>query len=133
MNAPVKKDNRKIKSKKTTIDGIEFDSLLEGYAYKCMKNEGFIFEIKKSYEIIPPFTYHGKGVKKMIWTPDFYLPTINTIVETKGRANETFPLRLKIFMWVYCKLNGGDEPKILILENQRQVRDFIIEYKEYFI
>jgi len=133
MSAVVKKDNRKIKSKKTTIDGIEFDSLLEGYAYKCMKMEGFVFQIKPEYEIIPKFTYQGMGIKRMIWTPDFFLPSINTIVETKGRANETFPLRLKIFMWIYCRINGGTEPKIVILENQKQVRDFIIEYKEYFI
>lgn len=126
------KDKRKIKSRKTTIDSIEFDSLLEGYCYKCMKNEGFIFEIKKEFEILPKFTYHGQPIRKMVWTPDFYLPTINTIVETKGRANESFPLRLKIFLWMYSKINGGSEPNVLILENQNDVKDFIIEYKEYF-
>lgn len=126
------KDNRKIKSKKTTIDGIEFDSLLEGYAYKMMKQEGFVFEIKPVYEILPSFTYNFKGVRKMIWTPDFYLPTINTVLETKGLANESFPLRLKIFMWVNRELNGGKEPKIIIAKNQGEVRNFIIEHKEYF-
>jgi hypothetical protein len=128
----VKKDKRKIKSTKTTIDGIEFDSILEGYCYKCMTIEGFEFVIKPKYEILPEFKYQGKKIQNMVWTPDFYLPSINTIVETKGRANESFPVRLKIFLWRHCKLNGGTEPKIVILKNQKEVRDFIIEYKEHF-
>lgn len=120
-------DKRKIKSKKTTVDGVEFDSLLEGFCYRRMKEAGIKFVLKPKYEIIPKFKYNDAFIRPMIWTPDFYIPELNLIVETKGRANESFPLRLKIFMWIYSKVNGGDEPGIVILETQKEVSQFVLE------
>lgn len=126
-NGVKKKDNRKIKSRKTTIDGIEFDSILEAFCYRKMTEAGFKFEIKKEYEILKPFTYRGSKIRPMRFTPDFYIPETNTIVETKGLANESFPLRLKIFMWIYSALNGGSEPEIVILKNQKEVSQWVLE------
>ena len=101
-------------SKKVTYDGIKFASGLEKYMYQALKNaniyaeyegttfvlqEDFIFDID-SYER----QANGKGkmvnrgqkkIQNIKYTPDFVSDSF--IIECKGRANETFPLRWKMF------------------------------------
>ena len=101
-------------SKKVTCDGITFASGLERYMYLALKKakihadyegctftlqEGFMFDIE-SYER----QSNGKGdmvnrVNKKIlpikYTPDFVSSSF--IIECKGRANESFPMRWKMF------------------------------------
>ena len=101
-------------SKKTTYDGINFASGLEKYMYRALKKakihadyegctftlqEGFMFDIE-SYER----QSNGKGDmvnrgnKKILpikYTPDFVSSSF--IIECKGRANESFPMRWKMF------------------------------------
>ena len=103
-----------VRSKKVTFDGIKFASGLEKYMYTVLKKakikakyegetyivqEGFEFK-NKSYER----QSNGKGKmvdrgsKKVLpikYTPDFVSDSF--IIECKGRANETFPLRWKMF------------------------------------
>ena len=101
-------------SKKTTYDGIKFASGLEKYMYMVLKKakiqalyegatfvlqEDFMFDID-SYER----QANGKGdmvnigqkkIQNIKYTPDFVSDSF--IIECKGRANETFPLRWKMF------------------------------------
>ena len=112
-----KKKRRKrgpVVSKKVTCDGITFASGLEKYMYLALKKakiradyegctftlqEGFMFDIE-SYER----QSNGKGdmvnrgCKKILpikYTPDFV--SASFIIECKGRANESFPMRWKMF------------------------------------
>ena len=101
-------------SKKVTCDGITFASGLERHMYRALKKakiradyegctftlqEGFMFDIE-SYER----QSNGKGdmvnrgCKKILpikYTPDFVSSSF--IIECKGRANESFPMRWKMF------------------------------------
>ena len=103
-----------VRAKKVTFDGIKFASGLEKYMYIALKKakihadyegetfviqEGFEFK-NKSYER----QSNGKGElvnrgsKKILpikYTPDFVSSSF--IIECKGRANESFPLRWKMF------------------------------------
>jgi hypothetical protein len=103
-----------VRAKKVTFDGIKFASGLEKYMYVALKKakikskyegetfivqEGFIFDVN-SYER----QSNGKGEmvnrgqKKILpikYTPDFVSDSF--IIECKGRANESFPLRWKMF------------------------------------
>ena len=103
-----------VRSKKVTFDGITFASGLEKYMYIALKKakihadyegctftlqEGFMFDVK-SYER----QSNGKGdmvnrgEKKILpikYTPDFVSSSF--IIECKGRANESFPMRWKMF------------------------------------
>ena len=103
-----------VRAKKVTFDGIKFASGLEKYMYMCLKKakikakyegqtyivqEGFEFK-NESYER----QSNGKGdlvnrgCKKILpikYTPDFVSDSF--IIECKGRANESFPLRWKMF------------------------------------
>ncbi len=103
-----------VQSKKITYDGITFASGLERYMYMALKKakikalyEGETFELLESFNF--PFEsyercgnskgdYKNRGNKKIFnikYTPDFVGKGF--IIETKGRANESFPLRWKMF------------------------------------
>ena len=112
-----RKYNRKrgpVRANKVSFDGITFASGLEKYMYQALKKakikakyegktytvqEGFEFK-NKSYER----QSNGKGelvnrgCKKILpikYTPDFVSDSF--IIECKGRANESFPMRWKMF------------------------------------
>ena len=115
MKRKIKRKKRgPVRAKKVTFDGITFASGLEKYMYMALKKakiyadyegatfvlqEGFQFE-NESYER----QSNGKGemvnrgCKKILpikYTPDFVSSSF--IIECKGRANESFPLRWKMF------------------------------------
>ena len=115
MRRPYKNKKRgPVRSKKITFDGITFASGLEKYMYMALKKakikalyEGQTFELVESFDF--PFEsyercgngkgdYKNRGNKKVLnikYTPDFIGKGF--IIECKGRANESFPLRWKIF------------------------------------
>ena len=103
-----------VRSKKVTFDGIQFASGLEKYMYKALKDA----KIKAKYEgqtyvLQEAFNFNvdsyerqangkgemkDRGQKKILnikYTPDFVSDSF--IIECKGRANESFPLRWKMF------------------------------------
>ena len=107
-----------VQAKKITYDGINFASGLERYTYMALKKnklfegyenevfqliEGFNFE-NESYEkqANGKGDYTNRGQKKILgnkYTPDFVGK--DYIIECKGRANESFPIRWKLFkLWV---------------------------------
>ena len=109
-----KKKRGPVRSSKITYDGIKFASGLERYMYMALKKanikalyEGETFELQEAFDF--PFEsyercgnskgeYKNRGNKKILnikYTPDFVGKGF--IIETKGRANESFPLRWKMF------------------------------------
>jgi hypothetical protein len=114
MKRSFKRKKGPVQSKKITYDGITFASGLERYMYMALKKakikalyEGETFELLESFNF--PFEsyercgnskgdYKNRGNKKIFnikYTPDFVGKGF--IIETKGRANESFPLRWKMF------------------------------------
>jgi len=103
-----------VRAKKVSFDGINFASGLEKYMYMALKKakihaiyEGATFELQEGF-MFDTDSYerqgNGKGAminrgqKKILnikYTPDFVSPSF--IIECKGRANESFPLRWKMF------------------------------------
>ena len=103
-----------VQAKKVKYDGINFASGLERYMYQALKKakikakyEGQTYEIVSGFDFINHCyarTANGKGEfkqrggKKILpikYTPDFIGDGF--IIECKGRANESFPLRWKLF------------------------------------
>ena len=114
MRRKIKRKKGPVRSKKVTVDGITFASGLEKYMYLALKKanikakyegETYIlqdsFEFKnKSYEKQSngKGDFKNRGEKKILnikYTPDFVSPSF--IIECKGRANESFPIRWKMF------------------------------------
>jgi hypothetical protein len=117
----MKKISRKkgpVTSKVVSYDGITFKSGLDKYMYKALKDAGIDFQYEsKTYQLLDTFQFNSssierqsngkgdfidRGNKKVLgikYTPDF--EGNKWTCETKGRANESFPIRYKLFKdWV---------------------------------
>ncbi len=114
MRRKYKKKRGPVNSKKITVDGITFASGLEKYMYQALKNakikaqyEGETFVVLEGFDF-PNVSiercangkgdFKNRGEKKILpirYTPDFIGEDF--IIECKGRANESFPLRWKMF------------------------------------
>jgi len=103
-----------VRSKKVTFDGITFASGLEKYMYTALKKakikseyEGRTYELQESFMFdVDSYERQGNGKGDMVnrgrkkilnikYTPDFISNSF--IIECKGRANESFPIRWKMF------------------------------------
>ena len=113
-----------VTAKKITYDGINFASGLERYTYMALKKEklfeyyeGEVFQLIESFDFKNQSyekqangkgEYINRGSKKVLgikYTPDF--TGKDYIIECKGRANESFPLRWKLFKLWLTKKNIG--------------------------
>ena len=116
MKKKYKRKKGPVVSKKVTYDGIKFASGLEKYMYIALKAaglhttaiyEGMTFVLQEDFKFdIDSYERQANGKGQMVnrgqkkiqnikYTPDFVSDSF--IIECKGRANETFPLRWKMF------------------------------------
>jgi len=117
MQKPYKRGSAKkgpVRAKKVSFDGIDFASGLEKHMYMALKEA----KIKSKYEgetfvLLSGFHFEnevyerqangkgdyinrgGKRILPIKYTPDFIGEDF--IIETKGRANDSFPMRWKLF------------------------------------
>jgi hypothetical protein len=114
MKKKFKRKKGPVRSKKTTFDGITFASGLEKYMYIALKKakiqadyEGATFVLQDDFKFeIDSYERQANGKGDMVnrgqkkiqsikYTPDFVSGSF--IIECKGRANESFPMRWKMF------------------------------------
>ena len=103
-----------VRAKKVSFDGIQFASGLEKYMYLALKEAKIIARYEgETYVLQDSFEFNNesyerqangkgemkdRGQKKILnikYTPDFVSDSF--IIECKGRANESFPMRWKMF------------------------------------
>ncbi len=144
-----KKGKKIINQNKNVYDGIKFASGLERYCYIALKKHKIFGSYEgETFQLIETFSfenvayerqsngkseYKNRGEKKILgikYTPDF--TDYDYIIECKGRANESFPLRYKLFKrWLTKNQDGRpcykpqnqkevDRTVELILENRRK-------------
>ena len=134
-----------VQSKKISYDGIVFASGHEKYTYLSLKEnklfEGYenqVFQLVESFNF-RNITYEkqsngkgdyiNRGQKKVLgikYTPDFVGKDF--IIECKGRANESFPIRWKLFkLWLTKNKIGKTLYKP---QNQKEVDQTMILIKE---
>ena len=114
MKKKYKRKKGPVRSKKVTFDGITFASGLEKYMYQALKKakikseyEGQTYELQEGFMFdVDSYERQGNGKGDMVnrgrkkilnikYTPDFVSNSF--IIECKGRANESFPIRWKMF------------------------------------
>jgi hypothetical protein len=114
MRRSTKRKRGPVRAKKVSFDGITFASGLERYMYQALKKakikalyEGATFELQKGFVFnVDSFERQSNGKGDMVnrgqkkilnikYTPDFVSDSF--IIECKGRANESFPIRWKMF------------------------------------
>jgi hypothetical protein len=120
----IKRSKKKgpVVAKKVMYNGITFASGLEKFMYKSLRDAKIEFRYEdESFELLPCFNFNNecyerqsngkgdfinRGDKKILnikYTPDFIGEDF--IIETKGRANESFPLRWKMFKYLMHLMN----------------------------
>lgn len=126
----------KFGNKKTTIDGITFDSRMESKFYefaKQLKADGKIkdFEMQKAYEIFPAFKKNGKSWRRIDYVADFVIYHFDgriEVIDVKGVETDVFKIKHKLFEYkypdlelqtvTYSKIDGG----WISLEKLKQAR-----------
>ena len=141
MKRKIKRKKGPVRSKKVTYDGVTFASGLEKYMYQALKKAKIKADYEgRTYTLIEGFNFesssyerqsNGKGQfvdrgnKKILpikYTPDFIGDDF--IIETKGRANESFPMRWKLFK----KFINKCYPRVTLYKPQNQKEcDQVIE------
>ena len=114
MKKKIKRKRGPVRAKKVSFDGITFASGLERYMYQVLKKnkihaiyEGATFVLQEDFNFkIDSYERQANGKGDMVnrgqkkiqsikYTPDFVSSSF--IIECKGRANESFPMRWKMF------------------------------------
>jgi hypothetical protein len=129
-----------VRSKKVSLDGIVFASGLEKHMYIKLKENNLFDKYEgEVFQLLPTFIfdqtsiercgngkgeYKDRGNKKMLgikYTPDF--TGRDYIIETKGRANESFPLRYKLMKyWMIC---NSDNRVLYKPQNQKECEETV--------
>lgn len=96
----------KYHAKKTTVDGITFDSKREADRYlvlKGMEEDGLISDLRRQvrYELVPAFDVDGRHYRPVYYVADFVYvdkETGKTVVEdVKGMRTDVYRLKSKLF------------------------------------
>lgn len=100
----------KYHAKKTTVDGITFDSRREADRYlvlKGMEEDGVIEDLRRQvrYELVPAFDVDDRHYRPVFYTADFvYTEDGKEVVEdVKGMRTDTYRLKSKLFARRYGK------------------------------
>jgi len=141
MQKQQSKGNKKVRNATAKVyKGIKFRSKLELFTYikleeagikalyeekKYTLMEGFYFE---SISVEPStraatrgqFMSNAYKVRNITYTPDFVDPNDKWIIEVKGFANDTFPLKWKLFK-KHLQDSGNDIPILYLPKNQGHV------------
>jgi hypothetical protein len=96
-------------ARKTTIDGIKFDSKMESdyYLYlKQMKEEGQIkdFSLQPKFLLQDKFEKHGKKFRAIYYISDFHVIYNNgseVIIDIKGKQTADFKIKKKLYTKLY--------------------------------
>jgi len=99
----------KYKNRKTIIDDIKFDSILESRAYKylSMRQDIVIIELQPEFELQPKFKSNGKTIRAIRYIADFKIAYKQKeyIIDAKGMETPAFKIKLKMLLYKYPELN----------------------------
>lgn len=150
------KVNKKVKNATAVeYEGIKFKSKLEMYFYKYSKEQGIEFEYEKlktilfvgdkleCYVYLPDksknISLDTSKLRDITYTPDFHTylkngcnETCLVVVECKGKENDAFPLKKKMFLTI-MNHKWGQNFYFFEPHNQSQIRQCLEIIKKEFI
>ena len=100
----------KYHSKKTTVDGITFDSKKEANRYcelKLLEKAGKIKDLELQHQFVlqPPFKKNGKTIRAITYVADFTYYDLermkNVVEDVKGYKTDVYQIKKKIFEYKY--------------------------------
>lgn len=104
----VRQKESKYHARKTTLDGITFDSKFESEHYaslRLLERAGVITNLKLQprFELQEGFEYKGRRIRKIEYVADFeYIKDGKRIVEDcKGVKTDVYKIKRKLFLYKY--------------------------------
>ena len=98
----------KYNAKKTTVDGITFDSRKEADHYcelKLLQRAGVITDLRLQvpFELQPAFTVNGKKIRAIHYIADFMYQEggVYIVEDVKGRKTKEYMLKRKMYAYRY--------------------------------
>lgn len=104
---------RKFHNRKTIVDGIKFDSMLEAQRYtelRLMQRTGLIKDLilQPEYELQPSFKKNGKTYRRIVYKADFSYVRVKDgkiiVEDVKGAVLPVYALKKKMFEYHYPDL-----------------------------
>lgn len=129
MKCQRKKKEGKIRNATPTeYDGIKFKSKLEMYTYKKLREAKIDAPYEQyRFELLPAFVaLSGKKYRAMTYKPDFVGKDF--IIECKGYANESWPIRKKLFEYALVRDNLHYD--FYEVHTQKEVDTLVLNLKE---
>lgn len=104
----------------------KFNIYKPGNRIKKLNAQGVIIKKSSSIKLIT------SKIQKITYTPDFIIkfPFGKIVIETKGRENESFPLRFKLFISLMESELNQNYLSIFVPKNQKQVIECISIIKD---
>lgn len=129
IQAIINKSNNTGKGKmkaavKTELDGIQFDSKLESFMYTLLRGSGITFDMQKEYLLQPGFRYNGEAVRAIKIVVDFWLPSRNIIIDTKGYQFRDGTIKYKMLKKYFFDTMGSERllPTIHMPKDKEECR-----------
>lgn len=94
----------KYHARKTTVDGVTFDSRREADRYielKGMEEDGLIRDLRRQvrYELVPAFDVDGRHYRPVFYVADFVYTQdgVEVVEDVKGMRTDVYRLKSKLF------------------------------------
>ena len=97
--------------------------------FKALKENKLKAEYEPiKFELVPSFQFKDKKIRPMTYTPDFV--GNNFIIEAKGRPNDVFPYKWKLFQYNLVKSGLDEQYNLFIVHNHKEVDKCIKQIKQ---
>ena len=115
-------------NKKIIFNDIKFDSKLELYCYKLLKEMEISFSFQEKIILVDKFRYNNKTIRAITLTVDFVIKNSEKTIylDTKGFATEVAKIKYKMLK---NKLKEDPSTEVVWLNTQKNVKQFIINLK----
>lgn len=115
----------KYKNNKVEIDGIKFDSKMEGNIYGIIKENGLEYILQPKYLLQEKFRYNNKVVREINYIGDFDLKINNVVytIDVKGMETQVFKIKAKMFLYRYGR-------EIVRIKSMKHFREWLNEIRE---
>lgn len=96
----IRRKTNKYNAKKTSVDGVVFDSALESKVYIILKANGLSPELQKEFVLQDGFRFDGEYIRPILYRSDFVIThSGNTyILDAKGMVLPESKLKAKLML-----------------------------------
>lgn len=114
---------------KVIIEGVKFDSKLEAFLYKILKDNGMDFDFQVNIELVPKFRFQYENIRALNMRVDFLLRYNGReiYIDTKGFATSESKIKYKLLK---NKFKAEPHVNIIWLKTQKEVNAYIGRLKE---